>query len=105
MSEIPHAIDDGFKSCMGYQLPDTLYRPRQFRRALEQRSESIKSALSDHFGHLASIYCHIDEKARSQEHTQTDSSVIIDLTNRKLRATCGHPCEATYGIYQLGGSA
>lgn len=104
-----HFVNDGFESLMERQLPDTLYRARRLRRALERcsgdiDSESIESGLSDHFGRPASVCRHVDRDAHPQERTQTDASVIIDLTDRTLRATCGPPCEAAYGTYRLGGA-
>ncbi|MFC6767821.1 C45 family autoproteolytic acyltransferase/hydolase [Natrinema soli] len=105
-----HFANNGFESCMERQLPDTLYRARRLRQALEQHSgdidpATIKSALSDHFGRPASFCRHIDKNKHPQKRTQTDTSVIIDLTERTLCATYGPPCETTYNTYQLGGAA
>ncbi|WP_264556632.1 C45 family autoproteolytic acyltransferase/hydolase [Halocatena marina] len=103
-----HFITDGFESRMERQLPDTLYRARRLQRTLDQHSgdldaESIESGLSDHFGRPSSICRHVNEDAHPQERTQTNASIIIDLTDQTLRVTCGPPCENTYSTYRVGG--
>ncbi|WP_129113686.1 C45 family autoproteolytic acyltransferase/hydolase [Halegenticoccus tardaugens] len=101
-----HFVTDGFESRMERQLPDTLYRASRLRRPFERRSGdvdlgTVESALRDHFGHPASICRHVDDGAHPLDATQTDTSVIVDLTDRTIRATRGPPCEAAYATYRL----
>ncbi|XVH33478.1 C45 family autoproteolytic acyltransferase/hydrolase (plasmid) [Haloferacaceae archaeon DSL9] len=103
-----HFESAGFESRMERQLPDTLYRSQRLRRTLEQNAgeitaECIESALCDHFGRPASICRHADTSLPPEEHGQTDTSVILDLTDRTLHATRGPPCETPYERYQLHG--
>jgi isopenicillin-N N-acyltransferase like protein len=101
-----HFETDGFESYMERQIPDTLYRSRRLRSALEEKHgehsrTTIEDALQDHFERPASICRHIDEEQPPDERTQTDTSVVIDLSDQTLWATQGPPCEAIYTKYKL----
>ncbi|WP_306060016.1 C45 family autoproteolytic acyltransferase/hydolase [Natronococcus wangiae] len=101
-----HFESPGFDSRMERQLPDTLYRSRRLRTALEQEHgeidrSTIETALQDHFGRPASVCRHVDEEESPNERTQTDTSVIIDLVTRTLWATQGPPCKSAYTEYEL----
>lgn len=101
-----HFRNDGFRSRMERQLPDSLYRARRLHRLLDDppdgaTAEDIAAALGDHFGRPASICRHVDEDAHRHERTQTDVSVVADLTERSLRAARGPPCESSYRTYRL----
>lgn len=105
-----HFRNDGFESRMERQLPDTLYRARRLRRALERHAgrigpDDIEAALTDHFGRPASVCRHADDDAHPHERTRTDASVVVDLTDRTLRAAGGPPCETDYETYRLGGAS
>lgn len=101
-----HFRNDGFRSRMERQLPDSLYRARRLRRLLNEPDEiaieNISAALGDHFSRPASICRHVDTDAHPHERTQTDVSVIADLTECSLRIARGPPCETSYRTYQLG---
>ncbi|MDR9431048.1 MAG: C45 family peptidase [Natronomonas sp.] len=101
-----HFRNDGFHSRMERQLPDSLYRACRLHRLLDDppegaTAEDIAAALGDHFGRPASICRHIDEDAHRHERTQTDVSVVADLTEHSLRVARGPPCESSYLTYQL----
>jgi isopenicillin-N N-acyltransferase-like protein len=100
-----HFRNDGFRSRMERQLPDSLYRARRLRRLLAEPDgvsvEDVSAALSDHFGRPASICRHVDADAHRHERTQTDVSVVADLTERSLRAARGPPCQSSYQTYRL----
>lgn len=101
-----HFRNNGFRSRMERQLPDSLYRARRLRRLLKKQdgvtTEDISTALGDHFGRPASICRHVDGDAHPHERTQTDVSVVADLTEGSLRIARGPPCETSYQTYRLG---
>ncbi|SIR93235.1 isopenicillin-N N-acyltransferase like protein [Haladaptatus litoreus] len=101
-----HFMTPDFESRMERQLPDSLYRANRLRRLFEHRrgeidSNIMKSALRDHFGRPASICRHEDPDAPSEECSQTDTSVILNLDDCILHATYGPPCDEDYQIYRL----
>lgn len=102
-----HFRNDGFRSRMERQLPDSLYRAHRLHRILERPPDGaalddVMAALGDHFSRPASICRHVDEDAHRHDRTQTDVSVIADLTERSLRVARGPPCESSYRTYRLG---
>ena len=84
----------------------TLYRAERTRRALAREAGEIdegtvKAALRDHFGRPGSVCCHVDERRPEVERGQTDASFVLDLTDRRMLATRGPPCESDYVEYEL----
>lgn len=103
-----HFETDAIESLNEKRGPNTLYRaPRLRRRLIERAGENgidtdgITDALRDHFGRPASICRHVDETLPEQEHVQTNASFVINLTERRLLATQGPPCEDDYHEYRL----
>lgn len=84
----------------------TLYRAERVRRALTREAgdvdeTTVTRALRDHFGRPGSVCSHVDEDRPPVEHSQTNASVVVDLTGRQLLATRGPPCESEYERYEL----
>lgn len=88
--------------------PDELIatRVRYFRaqRLLNQSSEhtikSLQTIQKDHINHPDSICNHaIDGDPLDREKTIT--ALTMDLTNRRMNATWGNPCENTFTTFQL----
>jgi isopenicillin-N N-acyltransferase-like protein len=90
----------------------TLYRAERLRRALARDAETgdvdvdtVTAGLRDHFSRPASVCSHVDESKPEVEHGQTNASIVVDLTERRLLATRGPPCESEYTEYRLDSSA
>lgn len=90
----------------------TLYRAERLRRALARDAatgdvdvDTITAGLRDHFSRPASVCSHVDESKPEVEHGRTDASIVVDLSERRLLATRGPPCESEYTEYRLESSA
>jgi isopenicillin-N N-acyltransferase-like protein len=82
-------------------VPDSLCRAPRLKRLLsKQRGEiSIEKAqetLQDHFGRPGSICMHVDESDPELERSRTNTSMVMDLDERRLLGTYGPPCENEY---------
>ena len=75
------------------------------RRAGDVDDETLKGIFRDHFNHPASICHHVDEDLPEPKQLQTISSVVVDLTNRRMLATSGPPCENDYHEFTVEPSA
>ena len=89
--------------------PDSITRLLRMNRLLGRTSgeadvESIKAMLRDHFGYPSSICRHPNEQAHELEQIETAASVIIDLSERKMYATEGPPCQQRYEAYTFEAS-
>lgn len=87
-------------------LPDTLYRAPRLRRHLKKSHgaidvETVQNELQDHFGKPASICYHPDPTRPSAERERTNGSYVIDLTEKRLYATAGPPCESPYATFEM----
>ena len=85
-------------------VPHTLCRAPRLRRLLSGERISIdraKAALRDHFGKPASICSHVDESLPKPEWGRTNGSFLIDLTDRRMLATDGPPCESRYVSFEV----
>jgi isopenicillin-N N-acyltransferase-like protein len=77
----------------------TLLRTHRMRQLLEERAGSItvpvaQEVLTDHTGKPASI-------CRHEENMESLTSVVYDLSSRKIWATNGNPCTAPFVEYPL----
>lgn len=97
------AVDSRFEE----QSPDTVYRANRLRKGLSGEGqvdeETVKGALRDHFGRPKSVCRHYTERSDEFE-SHTNASLIMDLTDRRLLATDGPPCENEYHEYRVHGS-
>ena len=64
--------------------------------------DDIQTVLRDHFDKPNSICSHVDE--RSDDRVQTNASIIMDLSERRLLAADGPPCHNDYHEYPVGGA-
>jgi isopenicillin-N N-acyltransferase-like protein len=73
-----------------------------FRRELGKVDVStFKKILSDHVGYPQSICRHGDPKLPEDDQSQTDYSVVFDVTNKVAWICVGNPCEGEYKKYEL----
>lgn len=84
----------------------TLFRAERVRRALAREAGSVDestvtAALRDHFNRPNSVCSHVDHDRPTVEHTRTNASFVLDLTDRTMLATRGPPCESDYTRYEL----
>ena len=82
-------------------VPDTEIRNyRAFKFFQSKRGgleyNTIMDVLKDHFGYPNSICRHRDERLHPNEHWETLTSMIINLTERKMFYTNGTPCSNEY---------
>jgi len=86
--------------------PHSLCRGPRMKRLLEGQAgdidpESLKGVLRDHFNRPGSICSHPDPEAGEHEIGHTNSSVIMDLQNRRMLITQGPPCETEYREFTI----
>ena len=83
--------------------PNTMYRHVRLERLLRQSqeldTETIKSAMADHFAFPHSICAHYDEDEAETLRLQSNHSIMISLKHRALHITDTHPCESDYEVY------
>jgi isopenicillin-N N-acyltransferase-like protein len=63
--------------------------------------ESLQALLRDHVNWPDSVCMHPDPADPSHEQEQTLVSLVMDLTERKMWAAPGPPCESEYVMYRL----
>jgi len=101
-----HFESDAIDSRLERLSPNTLRRAPRLERLLSTADHldvaTLQDALRDHFGRPASICRHPDEADPPDERIVTDASVVLDLTDRRMLATGGPPCEHQYREYALG---
>lgn len=83
------------------RFPDTIVRYARCLRLMRQFGRNISSAdiqtvFKDHFNYPNSICRHPDESKPREEKMQTNSSVIMDLTEQSMWLTKGNPCQSDY---------
>lgn len=81
--------------------PDTIMRDYRAGKILHQYNghidaSSIQQVLKDHFDKPNSICTHKDVNLPPHEHSQTNVSLIMDLTEKSLLIAKGPPCEHKY---------
>ena len=99
-----HFETSGVDSQFETIVPHTLCRAPRLRRLLSGERLSIdraKAALRDHFGRPASICSHVDERLPEPERGRTNGSYLIDLTEGRMLATDGPPCESRYASFEV----
>lgn len=87
-------------------LPDTLCRGPRIRRLFSRESPNIDAEVAqevfqDHFGKPASICRHPDESEPKLDRLQSNGSFVLDLSEQKMYATNGPPCENEYNEYEV----
>lgn len=88
--------------------PNTLYRAARLRRLLLQGSrpiavETMKQAMSDHFGAPNAICRHPDERQPAAKRSMTAGAVLIDLDTRTMHVADGPPCENLFVPFTIDG--
>ena len=63
--------------------------------------DTLKSIMSDHANHPASICCHSDESKPLEERGETIFAVIFDLVDSRMLVCPGNPCESEFKEYML----
>lgn len=95
--DVSSRSSDLFSSILRYNRAKKL-----FRRELGKVDIScFKKILSDHVGYPSSICRHGDTKLQEEDQSQTDYSVVFDVTNRAAWICVGRPCEGEYKKYEL----
>ncbi|WP_224270983.1 C45 family autoproteolytic acyltransferase/hydolase [Haloprofundus salinisoli] len=96
---------DDVESMLERLNPHTLCRAPRLKRLLSGHDvldeAKMVGALRDHFGHPASICKHPDESLPKHRWFRTNASVVIDLTERRMRVADGPPCESEYHEYRV----
>lgn len=95
----------GIDSQLEKQSPHSVVRQLRIDRLFEKRDDeldidSIQEILRDDFGYPKSISRH-DTTADRTKDAQTNASVIMDLTSKRMYATRGPPDENEYYTYNL----
>jgi isopenicillin-N N-acyltransferase like protein len=85
--------------------PDTImrdYRAGKILGRFEARisAAAIQEVLRDHFDKPNSICTHVNAALPPQEHSQTNVSLIMDLTAKTFLIAKGPPCEHEYVVLQ-----
>jgi isopenicillin-N N-acyltransferase like protein len=77
---------------------------RALRRIKETENhtvETLQSILMDHVNYPDSVCNHIDQRDKPLDREKTITSLVFDLTEGRLHASWGNPCENVYHTYQL----
>jgi isopenicillin-N N-acyltransferase-like protein len=74
---------------------------RLVRQANTHTVETLQTVLRDHVNFPDSICNHADGDSRPLDREKTIISLIFDLTERKVHAAWGNPCENPYLTYEL----
>ena len=87
-------------------FPDTILRScRSGKFLARQRGEicveTLQTILQDHFNYPNSICRHPDARAHELEQVQTNSSIVINLTERTMWICEGNPCKGGYTAVPL----
>ena len=83
------------------RVPDSIMRYHRASRLFQAQrgsleKDTIEEILSDHFGYPQSICRHRIEDLNANEQSETNTSVIIDLTEGEMFYTEGPPCSNIY---------
>lgn len=89
-------------------VPSSLCRAPRLKRLLSKQRgnismESGREVLQDHFGRPGSICMHADEREPEAERSRTNTSIVMDLDQRRLLGTYGPPCENDYREFEVAG--
>lgn len=89
-----HFLSDAPESIFETRIPDSIFRVNRLNRLLSSSEEitedHIIESLRDHFSHPHSICRHPGEE---DDASCTNASLVMDLSERRLLATGGPPCE------------
>jgi isopenicillin-N N-acyltransferase like protein len=88
------------------RVPDSILRNFRASRILRGKSgaievDTLKGVLSDHFGYPHSICRHRIESLNPNEQSETNTSIIIDLTAGEMLYTEGPPCCHDYNLITM----
>lgn len=107
-----HFLARGFDSVdVGLSLmPDSPFRLQRLRTALraygnEPNRADLEVLFTDHVGRPDSVCFHPDPGAAAIDKSVTAASMVLDLTDRRVRLSDGLPCEVGYrdlGVGALG---
>jgi isopenicillin-N N-acyltransferase-like protein len=94
----------GYVGSMRPGVENSIYRDRRLEKKLREKAGGIDSsagmeALRDHFGYPLSVCRHPEEQKPWYDQWWTNTSVIMDLTNRVMWASVGPPCQNEYQRY------
>ena len=65
--------------------------------------ETLQTIQKDHVNFEGSICNHLIEDDNPLDREKTITALLIDLTERKIHATWGNPCNNVFTTYQLRG--
>jgi isopenicillin-N N-acyltransferase-like protein len=74
---------------------------RLMRQTPQHTIESLQEIQKDHVNFQDSICNHAQNDLRALDREKTITSLVMDLTERKMLATWGNPCQSEYFEYQL----
>jgi len=82
-------------------IPDTILRYCRSGKLLNQENghvgpDSFQRVFKDHFNYPAAICRHRNEALPEPEQLQTNASIIMDLTDRRMMLCHGSPCQGDY---------
>lgn len=87
--------------------PNTLYRAARIKRLLQKNgkvgTETMKAAMSDHFGAPNALCRHADPRQPEAKRTITAGAVMIDLDARVMHVADGPPCENPFVPFAVDG--
>ena len=88
---------DLFSSIIRYNRVKKLFK----RELGKVEMSTFRKILSDHVGYPHSICRHCDLKMPEDDRSQTDYSVVFDITNKAAWICIGNPCQGEYKKYEL----
>ncbi len=96
----------GYVGFMRPGVENSIYRDRRLEKILRKKAgridpSGVMEGMKDHFGFPYSVCRHPDEKKKWHDQWRTNTSVIMDLTNRVMWASAGPPCENEYHRYEF----
>lgn len=94
MRKVEHEPDELVSTRVRYHRALRLLRQTQ-----KHSIDSLQTILKDHVNHPNSV-CNHDTAGDPLDREKTICSMVMDLTERKLHAAWGNPCENEYHIYQ-----
>jgi isopenicillin-N N-acyltransferase-like protein len=93
----------GYVGAVRPGVENSLYRDRRLEKNLRRKPgvgvPEVQAALSDHFGYPLSVCRHPEDTKPWYDQWRTNTSVIMDLTDRVMWASAGPPCENKYHRY------
>jgi len=89
-------------------MPDSPFRLERLKTAVERARpdglslDTFRAALGDHANYPSAICCHPDPRMEPHDRGATVASVLMDLDERRIWLSDGHPCTAPYRELDVG---